>query len=50
MKPMLYVPQFREIDKGTFQNHCIIGNIAYDYRDDKRLALSMLVDLLGEVA
>lgn len=47
VKPMLYVPQFREIDKGTFQNHCIIGNIAYDYRDDKRLALSMLVDLLG---
>lgn len=47
VKPTLYEPQFREIVKGTFQNHCIIGNIAYDYRDDKRLVLSMLVDLLG---
>lgn len=47
VRPGLYVPQYREIEKDTFQNHCIIGNVAYDYRDDKRLALSMLVDLLG---
>lgn len=47
IRPGIYVPQRREVEKGTFQNHCIIGNVAYDYRDDKRLALSMLVDLLG---
>ncbi len=47
IKPALYVPQFKEIQKGTFQNHCIIGNVAYDYREEKRLPLSLLVDLLG---
>lgn len=46
-KPAPYVPQYCELEKGTFQNHCIIGNVAYDYRDERRLALSMLVDLLG---
>lgn len=47
MKPALYVPQFREVEMETYQNHCIIGNIAYDYTQDNRLALSLLVDLLG---
>lgn len=47
LTPALYVPQYSEQERGTFQNHCIIGNVAYDYRDERRLALSMLVDLLG---
>lgn len=46
-KPALYTPRFREVEMGTYQNHCIIGNIAYDYTQDNRLALSLLVDLLG---
>lgn len=45
--PELYVPRFKEVEKGTYQNHCIIGNVAYDYRDERRLPLSLLVDLLG---
>lgn len=47
MKPKLYVPQQKIITKGTHQNHCIIGNVAYDYKDDRRLPLSLLVDMLG---
>lgn len=46
-KPELYVPQFREVKMETYQNHCVIGNVAYDYTQDNRLALSLLVDLLG---
>jgi len=29
-KPALYIPQQRVMAKGTYQNHCIIGNVAYD--------------------
>lgn len=47
MKPEIYVPQFREVGMETYQNHCVIGNIAYDYTQENRLALSLLVDLLG---
>lgn len=47
MKPEIYVPQLREVGMDTYQNHCIIGNTAYDYTQDNRLALSLLVDILG---
>jgi predicted Zn-dependent peptidase len=46
-KPALYVPQIKEVSMDTYQNHCIIGNVAYDYMQDKRLALSLLVNILG---
>lgn len=46
-KPGIYVPQFKVEKMETYQNHCIIGNIAYDYTQENRLALSLLVDLLG---
>lgn len=46
-KPALYVPQQKVIARGTYQHHCIIGNVAYDYRDERRLPLSLLVDVLG---
>lgn len=46
-KPALYVPQQKTIARGTHQHHCIIGNVAYDYRDERRLPLSLLVDVLG---
>lgn len=47
VRPARYVPRQKVIDKGTHQNHCIIGNVAYDYRDERRLSLSLLVDVLG---
>lgn len=31
----------------TFQNHCIIGNIAYDLKDKRRLVMFLLNNILG---
>jgi predicted Zn-dependent peptidase len=31
----------------TYQNHCIIGNVAYNIRDDKRLGMFLLNNILG---
>ena len=47
IKPEIYTPRFVEMDKDTHQSHCIIGNVAYDYTEDNRLALSLLMNLLG---
>lgn len=47
VKPEIYVPRFVEENKDTHQCHCIIGNIAYDNKEDKRLPLSLLMNLLG---
>jgi predicted Zn-dependent peptidase len=33
--------------KDTFQNHCIIGNLAYSIKDDKRLGMFLLNNILG---
>ncbi|MFO7617829.1 MAG: pitrilysin family protein [Bacteroidales bacterium] len=37
----------RIIDKGTHQAHCIIGNLAYNALDHKRMNLVLLNNLLG---
>jgi predicted Zn-dependent peptidase len=47
VKPLLYVPRQAIVEKATFQSHCVIGNVAYDYTRENRLALSLLVNLLG---
>lgn len=47
LRPVRYVPQTRVVEMGTYQNHCVIGNIAYDYTQDNRLPLSLLVNILG---
>ena len=46
-EPKIYQPQTRIVDKDTYQNHCVIGNVAYDYMQDNRVALSLLVNMLG---
>lgn len=33
--------------KDTFQNHCIIGNVAYNLRDERRVAMFLLNNILG---
>lgn len=33
--------------KDTFQNHCIIGNLAYDLKDEKRMGMFLLNNILG---
>lgn len=47
LRPEIYQPQTHIIEKDTYQNHCVIGNVAYDYMQDNRLALSLLVNILG---
>jgi predicted Zn-dependent peptidase len=42
-----YVPVYRKIERNTFQAHCIIGNIAYPFNHEKRLALYLLNNYLG---
>ncbi|MBN2274488.1 MAG: insulinase family protein [Bacteroidales bacterium] len=42
-----YQPSKRLIQRGTFQAHCIIGNIAYDFRNKKRLTLHLLNNYMG---
>ncbi|MGB8358610.1 MAG: pitrilysin family protein [Bacteroidales bacterium] len=42
-----YVPVTTERKMDTYQNHCIIGNIAYDLHHDKRMGLFILNNILG---
>ena len=43
----LYAPVTTERKMDTYQNHCIIGNIAYDLHNDKRMGLFILNNILG---
>jgi len=42
-----YVPGFRRMKKDTFQSHCVIGNIACDAQDKKRMGMVLLNNILG---
>ena len=42
-----YRPVSLEKKADTWQNHCIIGNIAYDLHDKRRMGLFMLNNILG---
>ncbi|NLD63121.1 MAG: insulinase family protein, partial [Bacteroidales bacterium] len=42
-----YRPVSTEKKTDTWQNHCIIGNIAYDLHDKRRMGLFMLNNILG---
>lgn len=46
-RPEIYLPRTKIVEMDTYQNHCILGNVAYDYTEDKRLPLSLLVNILG---
>ena len=46
-KPEIYLPRFVKEERDTYQSHCIIGNVAYDQTQEKRVVLSLLVNLLG---
>ncbi len=37
----------KSVNRHTHQAHCIIGNRAYGIRDDRRLPLSLLINILG---
>lgn len=42
-----YLPAYRKQERNTFQAHCIIGNVAYPFNHDKRLAMYLLNNYLG---
>jgi predicted Zn-dependent peptidase len=46
-KSWTYKPASLTKKMDTFQNHCIIGNLAYDLKDDKRMGMFLLNNILG---
>ena len=42
-----YAPCDKAVHRSTHQAHCMLGGRAYDLNDARRLALSLLVNLLG---
>ncbi len=42
-----YTATQKTLNRGTYQAHCIIGNLAYDIRNAKRLTLHLLNNYLG---
>lgn len=46
-RPNSYKPDTQTLVKNTYQTHCIIGNVAYDLMNDKRVVLSLLSNILG---
>lgn len=43
----IYKPNSVIKKKDTFQNHCIIGNLAYDLKDKRRMGMFLLNNILG---
>lgn len=43
----LYRPQNRCLNKSTHQTHCIMGTVAYDLDNPKRIAMYLLNNILG---
>ena len=46
-KPTMVEPFERVVNKHTHQTHCIIGARAYDIHAERRLPLSLLINILG---
>jgi predicted Zn-dependent peptidase len=42
-----YQPSNLSMHKDTYQAHCIIGNLAYDLNDERRLGLHLLNNIIG---
>jgi len=47
-KPFAGVPAFSlTLERSTYQTHTVLGSLAYDRRDDRRIAMFLLNNLLG---
>src|SRR5450759_4954962 len=46
-KSWLYEPASVTKKMDTFQNHCIIGNVAFDLKDKRRMGMFLLNNILG---
>ncbi|WP_321288621.1 pitrilysin family protein [uncultured Sunxiuqinia sp.] len=42
-----YTPGVKQVKRDTFQSHCVIGNIAYNAQDEKRMGMVLLNNILG---
>lgn len=42
-----YAPVQKLEERNTYQSHCILGTLGFNYFDDRRLGLHLLVNLLG---
>jgi len=47
IKKWKYKPAIIRKDKDTYQNHCIIGNMAYDFKDIRRMRMFLLNNIIG---
>ncbi len=47
VSPDHYVPEKKIIHRKTHHVHCIIGNIGYNYHDNRRTALHLVNNILG---
>lgn len=45
-KRWVYTPTTRTEKKDTYQNHCIIGNVAYDLKDMRRMRMFLLNNII----
>ena len=42
-----YIPGTRVMQKDTFQSHCVMGNVAFDFAHPKRIAMVLLNNVIG---
>ena len=47
IKHGLYKPASVTKKMDTYQNHCIMGNLAYDLKDKRRMGMFLLNNILG---
>jgi len=47
LKKWLYEPSSVIRNMNTYQNHCIIGNVAYDLKNKRRMGMFLLNNILG---
>ena len=47
IKRWKYNPSSVITKKDTYQNHCIIGNVAYDIKDKRRMGMFLLNNIIG---
>lgn len=43
----IYHPKAKSLNKSTYQTHCILGTVAYDLHNPKRIAMHLLNNILG---
>jgi predicted Zn-dependent peptidase len=46
-QPWIYKPASVTKEMDTYQNHCIMGNLAYDLKDKRRMGMFLLNNILG---